>query len=127
MFSALVQAGDDDIDPMAVVQVQQDIHTMHAQLDALRLLQAAARKHHDHACVRSLGLRSSAIILRAGPTAAAARPAFRYKIDPALISQSRDASAELMEEHATKLRRRTRNVRKKLAQVAVLEKKEAAE
>ena len=31
-----------------------------------------------------------------------------------------------MEEHATKLRRRTRNVRKKLAQVAVLEKKEAA-
>ena len=53
MFSALVQAGDDDIDPMAVVQVQQDIHTMHAQLDALRLLQAAARKHHDHACVLS--------------------------------------------------------------------------
>ena len=60
MFSALVQAGDDDIDPMAVVQVQQDIHTMHAQLDALRLLQAAARKQHDRACVPSFGLRSAA-------------------------------------------------------------------
>ena len=101
LLSALVEAGDDDVDPMQVFSVQQDIEEMHAQLDQLRAIAQAA----------------------AAARPKSARPAFRYKLDPALIS-AREGPTDIMGEHATQLRKRVRAVRKKLAQVAVLEKKE---
>ena len=89
---------------MQVFAVQQGIHAMHAQLDQLRLIAQAAAAARPSSSVR---------------------PAFRYKLDPALISaREGPAAGDVMGEHAAQLRKRVRNVRKKLAQVEVLEKKE---
>lgn len=101
LLSALVQGGDTDVDPMQVFSLQQEIEEMHGQLDQLRAIAQAA----------------------AAARPKSARPAFRYKLDPALIS-AKEGPIDIMGEHATQLRRRVRNVRKKLAQITVLEKKE---
>lgn len=101
LLSALVQGGDTDVDPMQVFSLQQEIEEMHGQLDQLRAIAQAS----------------------AAARPKSARPAFRYKLDPALIS-AKEGPTDIMGEHATQLRRRVRNVRKKLAQITVLEKKE---
>lgn len=101
LLSALVQGGDTDVDPMQVFSLQQEIEEMHEQLDQLRTIAQAA----------------------AAARPKSARPAFRYKLDPALIS-GKDGPTDIMGEHATQLRKRVRTVRKKLAQITVLEQKE---
>ena len=101
LLSALVQGGDADVDPMQVFSLQQEIEEMHEQLDQLRTIAQAA----------------------AAARPKSARPAFRYKVDPALIS-AKGGPMDIMGEHAAQLRKRVRTVRKKLAQITLLEQKE---